>query len=165
MKTLIMVRHAKSDWTNPLQKDFDRTLNERGLANAPMMGSRLLQRGILIDSILSSTARRAEQTANLIANSLQYPSANINWQAHLYHAEPDTIFDCISETKNTINNLLVVCHNPGITNFVNSICGVVTANMPTCGMAAFQIATDDWNELYLSKSKLLFFDFPKKEFK
>ncbi len=161
MKTLIIVRHAKSDWTNPLQKDFDRTLNERGLMNAPMMGKRLASRKINVDLIVSSTAIRAAQTAELIANAIYYDTKKIKWLNKLYHASPATIESVIFELDDNISTAMIVCHNPGITNFVNSICGVVTDNMPTCGIAAFNIDTNYWHQFPTSKAALLFFDFPK----
>ena len=161
MKTLIITRHAKSDWTNPLQKDFDRTLNERGLLNAPMMGKRLSDRKINVDLIVSSTAIRAAQTAKLISNAIDYDTQKIKWLNKLYHASPATIESVIFELDDTISTAMIVCHNPGITNFVNSICGAITENIPTCGMAAFKIDTNYWHQFSNSQAWLLFFDFPK----
>jgi phosphohistidine phosphatase len=163
MKTLILTRHAKSDWTNPLQKDFDRTLNERGLQDAPMMGKRLYDKKIIIDLIVSSTATRAAQTAELIAQSARYDISKIQLEFKLYHASPSVIEQVIFEVDDKINTLMIVCHNPGITNFVNSFCGEIAANMPTCGMVAFAIDTDCWNKFPTAKTELLFFDFPKNK--
>ncbi len=161
MKTLLVIRHAKSDWNNPLQRDFERTLNKRGLSDAPMMGNRLLHKGIKVDLLLSSTAKRAAQTAEAIAECIQYPIPQIKWEANLYHASPETITNEIIATADRVNCLLVVCHNPGITHFINSICGSITANMPTCGIAAFSIACDHWIDFPIAKAALSFYDFPK----
>ena len=157
------MRHAKSDWTNPLQKDFDRTLNERGLRNAPMMGKRFAEQKINLDLIIASTAKRTEQTAVLIANAIHFDLKKIEWKDELYHASPEIIEEIIISTNDKINSLMIVCHNPGITHFVNSLCGSITANMPTCGIAAFTLQCNSWTEFHTAKKELLFFDFPKKE--
>ncbi|MBL7766176.1 MAG: histidine phosphatase family protein [Chitinophagaceae bacterium] len=161
MKTLLIVRHAKSDWTYIDQKDIERSLNDRGLRDAPMMGQRLKGRGFMPDLILSSSAKRAAQTASLMAQELQYPIEKIRWEDKLYHALPDVIQSCIFGVENEVDTLIVVCHNPGITYFVNGLLGPFTDNIPTCGMAAFRFDTLKWEEYPTVKAKLLFFDFPK----
>lgn len=161
MKTLLICRHAKSDWSNLYLKDFDRELNERGLRDAPMMGKRLLSRDFVPDLIVSSTAKRAAQTARLIAKEINYAEKSIDWQDKLYHAPPKTIQEVIFEIDNKINTLMIVCHNPGITDFINQQCGVITENVPTCGMAAFRYDTNSWEQYPASACELFFYDFPK----
>ncbi len=163
MKKLILVRHAKSDWSNPLQKDFDRVLNTRGLNDAPMMGKRLLNNNFVPQLIISSTAARAKQTSELIANEMNYKLDVISFQNKLYHATPETITYTIEHVSNEINCLMIVCHNPGITLFVNSLSGFVTENLPTCGIAIFQLKRDDWQMIQHCESKLLLYDFPKNK--
>jgi phosphohistidine phosphatase len=163
MKTLIITRHAKSDWSNLHQKDFDRELNERGLRDAPMMGKRLLNRNIHLDLIVSSTAKRAAQTAKLIAKEINYLSTEIQWEDSLYHAPPPIIQEAIFGVSNKINALMIVCHNPGITDFVNKLTNHLIEDMPTCGMCALQFAIEKWEHLPSAKAQLLFYDFPKKD--
>jgi phosphohistidine phosphatase len=164
MKTLLICRHAKSDWSNLYVKDYDRELNERGERDAPMMGKRLLTRNFNIDLIVSSSAKRAAQTAKLIAQEINYPSKHIHWQDKLYHAPPSVIQEVIFETSNSINTLMIVCHNPGITDFINAQCGIITTNVPTCGMAAFRYDTPSWEQYPTSPCELFFYDFPKNGF-
>jgi len=161
MKTLLLCRHAKSDWSNLYQADYDRSLNERGLHDAPMMGQRLAARGFHPDLMVASTAQRAAQTATLLSGPLGYPAADIQWEKPLYHAPPRVIRDLIFSIPNSVQHLLVVCHNPGITDFVNSLCGHITDNLPTCGMAAFYIDTERWEDYPQAKVSLYFYDFPK----
>lgn len=161
MKTLIIIRHAKSDWSNLYQPDFDRELNERGLRDAPMMGKRL-KSVVTLDGIISSTAKRAAQTTLLIADAVSFDVKNIIWKGELYHAAPDIITEKIIEAENSLNHIAVVCHNPGITQFVNSLCGTITDNVPTCGIVAFEIHCDKWEDFPLAKKRFLFFDYPKK---
>lgn len=163
MKTLIITRHAKSDWSNLHQKDFDRELNERGLRDAPMMGKRLLNRCVHLDLIVSSTAKRAAQTAKLIANEINYSSTKIQWEDTLYHAQPAVIQEKIFSISNNINSLMIVCHNPGITDFVNILTNNMIDNMPTCGMCALQFDIEKWEDLPTAKTQLLFYDFPKND--
>lgn len=161
MKTLILTRHAKSDWSNLHQKDFDRELNERGLRDAPMMGKRLLNRNIQLDLLVSSTAKRAAQTAKLIAKELKYASGEVQWEDSLYHAPPAIIQEAIFGISNKINTLMIVCHNPGITDFVNKLTNHLIEDMPTCGMCALQFPVEKWEDLPTAKALLLFYDFPK----
>jgi phosphohistidine phosphatase len=161
MKTLIIVRHAKSDWNHLQQKDFDRDLNERGMRDAPMMGKRLLNRHIQVNLLVSSTAKRAAKTAKLIANELRYASTEIQWEDSLYHAPPSMIQAAIFGVSNHINTLMIVCHNPGITDFVNLLTNNLIENMPTCGMCALQFPIEKWEDLPIAKAQLLFYDFPK----
>jgi Phosphohistidine phosphatase SixA len=161
MKKLIIVRHAKSDWGQTGQPDKLRPLNERGKRDAPMMGERLLHKGELPDHILSSTATRAEQTTKLLCKGMGHPENIIQWDDSLYHASPSTIWRSIALTHDAVNYLMVVCHNPGITEFVNQLAGSLTDNMPTCGMACFAIDTTTWSQAQGQPAKLLFYDFPK----
>ncbi|MBK7762737.1 MAG: histidine phosphatase family protein [Bacteroidetes bacterium] len=161
MKRLILIRHAKSDWSNLQQKDFDRELNSRGLRDAPMMGNRLAKRELGIDLLLSSTAKRTEQTSKMIAKELAFPFEKIMWTDKLYHAPAAIIEDVILEIEDDFNCIVVVCHNNGITDFINQLAGNIIDNLPTCGMVGFDIESDTWRNLSMAKKKLLFYDYPK----
>lgn len=162
MKTLILTRHAKSDWGNLRLDDYDRELNDRGFRDAPEMGRRLLERGVQLDVMVSSSAKRAEQTSTLLANAMAYPIEKIQWDGKLYHAPIYIIDEVVYALPNHVNIAMIVCHNPGITQFVNSVAGIVTDDLATCGMVAFTLDTDEWETFRQVKSKLLFYDYPKK---
>jgi phosphohistidine phosphatase len=161
MKTIILTRHAKSSWDNILQKDIDRVLNNRGINDAPMMGKRLQQRNLNIDVIISSNAARAMQTAQLIAPSIHYPITDIQYEPTLYHAPTAIITDYIVCLPDAINTAMIVCHNPGITNWANEQVGYLLDNMPTCGMIAFTMQETSWANFVTAPKQLLFIDFPK----
>jgi phosphohistidine phosphatase len=161
LKTIILVRHAKSSWDNILQKDFDRTLNARGLQDAPMMGKRMLQRNIEVDLIITSAAMRAKQTATAIAVNMNYATQNILELQELYHASSSIITEVISSNADKNNTVMIVCHNPGITNWANQQMHPFLENMPTCSMIAFSINENHWQLFETAKKELLFFDFPK----
>jgi len=155
-----MCRHAKSDWSSQSRSDFDRPLNARGRRNAPEMGRRLLEKSYSVDRIVSSTAKRAAETALLVAKGMQFKK-EIDWKENLYHANADTIAETLYALKEEWNSIIIVCHNPGITDFVNAQCGVVTENVVTCAMAAFEWNVKTWPETASAQARLLFYDFPK----
>lgn len=161
MRTLILTRHAKSEWGDLSQRDYDRTLNTRGRHDAAMMGKRLLSREGKPDLIVSSTAKRAEETALLLAAELGYDRSQIQWHDRLYHAPPHVIQDVILELDNRFGMVLIVCHNNGITDFANQLSGGVTDNMPTCAMMGFDIDADEWSSFATAPKRLRFYDYPK----
>jgi phosphohistidine phosphatase len=161
MKTLYVVRHAKSSWENPLLDDFSRPLNERGKKDAPRMGKRLKEKKTVIDLVLSSSARRALATAQRIAEVLNYGKDKIKSNPDLYHASPQKIFEVVKNVKDKYNSLLLVGHNPGLTEFVNELMNQRIDNMPTCGVAACELDVVSWKEVKRGNGKLLFYDYPK----
>jgi phosphohistidine phosphatase len=159
MKTLLIMRHAESS-SNFLGNDFDRPLTKNGELEALIMAKKIKDKAIKIDAIISSNAHRTTQTASIIAEKIEFDITKINWHSELYHAPPSKIIKCIEACENKINTLLIVCHNPGITDFVNKITRFITPNMPTAGMVAVTLNIDDWSEFSIAKTELLFFDYP-----
>ncbi len=161
MKRLLMVRHAKSDWGDLRLKDFDRPLNKRGKENAPDMGNRLKNRHYYVDVIVSSSSKRTKQTSKRIAAAIGYDKKNIVWSDDLYHANKDRIKETIYTLDKEYESVMIVCHNTGITDFVNSLAGYVTDNLPTCGMVAFEVDCKKWKKFDEADKKLVFFDYPR----
>lgn len=163
MKTLYIIRHAKSSWANANQTDFERPLNERGHKDAPMMAERLLRNKMPIDVFVSSTALRAKQTCEHFCKVYNTDVKNIQFSDKLYHAPAYVIYSVIENLEDSNNNAAVFCHNPGITDFVNTLTEHFRIdNMPTCGIIAVQSKTDSWKNFESSEKRNLFFDFPKK---
>jgi phosphohistidine phosphatase len=161
-KTVIIVRHAKSSWDDPMLSDFDRTLNERGKRDAPIMAQRLLNRPLVIDGFISSPAKRALSTAIIFAAAFGKSENDIITIANLYHAPPEVLMKAISAASNHFNCIAVFAHNPGITDFVNQLTNAVQVdNVPTCGVFAVKIKEDDWRKFASAKKEFLFFDYPK----
>jgi phosphohistidine phosphatase len=154
------MRHAKSNHAALMQSDFERELNDRGQVDALNMGARLKKRGLEIDQIISSTARRALQTTIAVAKPLEYSSEQISWVDSLYHAPESRINDTILSIENVIHTALIVCHNPGATIWANEQTGFITENMPTSAMIAFEFE-GAWSDYLQSKKNFLFYDFPK----
>lgn len=163
-RTLVMIRHAKSSWANPLQSDFERPLNDRGEHDAPMMGERLKKNNLIPDLIIASTAKRAKQTAKKIAKEVGYDHDKISWNETLYHCIPSVFEEVLYEIDDSIKTVFIVGHNPGITDFVNHLSGrFKTDNMPTCGVVGCSFDAKQWNEFNGADKKVFLFDYPKKD--
>lgn len=161
MKKLILIRHAKSDWDNPLLSDYDRPLAARGLNDAPKMATSLKNRGVQVDLICSSTAQRAKQTASSTAEVLGYPEAKIYWEKSLYHASESHLLQFIQSQSDQIQTLVLVGHNPGLTELITRL-GVNLDNLPTAGQFAFTVLSKDWKDLSAANCKFEWWDSPKK---
>jgi phosphohistidine phosphatase len=163
VKTLYIIRHAKSSWEDPDKDDFDRPLNDRGKRDAPRMGKRLKEKGITPDLMLTSPAKRAFSTARRIGKVLKYSKDNIKMDKKLYHADEETILSIIRELKDKHNVVMVFGHNPGLTDFINSFqTGELDIdNLPTCGIVAFELNISSWKDAAWGKGKIMFFDYPK----
>lgn len=161
MKQLIVVRHAKAEMSELGQRDFERPLSKRGFSDASDMGKRLQAKVIKVDGIFSSNAIRALTTATLIANELHFFVDDIVITSHLYLASNEEIRSFIYSISNNLNSVILVCHNDGITQFINSIGKTVTDNVVTCGIAIIQVETEDWTEFDTAKKKIVWYDYPK----
>jgi phosphohistidine phosphatase len=161
MKTLTLVRHAKSSWKDSSLADRDRPLNKRGKRDAPEMGRRIAAAGIRPSLIVSSPAVRAWTTAKVIANEIGYPREFLQRDNALYLASVNGILDVIVSQDGGFNNLMLVGHNPGFTDFANYLVPGVTNNMPTAGVVSVELETDDWSLYDRPGAKLLLYDFPK----
>jgi len=161
MKQLLLIRHAKSSWSNALMDDFDRPLNDRGNSDAPRMAKILSAKGIQIDAIISSTANRAFTTAVYFAKELGIKKINIISLDKLYHAPAHVFYDIIEDLADDLKSVAIFAHNPGITNFVNSLSETTIDNMPTCGIFAVKIAIKNWKEFADAEKSFWFFESPK----
>ncbi len=162
MKTLYLIRHAKSDWSDPLLNDFDRPLNKRGKRDAPLMGNSLAKADIFPDLILSSPAVRALMTAVEIAKQISYESDLIIYNEALYAANCDAIRDVVASIPSTCQTLFLIGHNPGLTEFAEYISGHTIENIPTCGIISVKLKEDDWNSIGKDSARFVSFDYPKK---
>jgi len=161
MKTLILIRHAKSSWADPEQSDFDRPLNERGRRDAPVMAQRLLEKNYKIDTIIFSSSVRTTETMHVFRTVLDIDIKKCLAINELYHAPLFQLQETISLINNSFNSVILIGHNPGITEFANSLTNVQTDNMPTCAIFAVSSDIDSWTEFKNAKKEFLFFDYPK----
>lgn len=161
-KRVTLLRHAKSSHDNISLSDHDRPLSQRGERDAPRMGHRLLDHGGRPSLIVTSTARRARQTARLVAEAIGYPREFLQSERELYLASPDTILNVIAGQDNTFNDMVVCGHNPGITELACDLSGTYIDNVPTAGIVILAANIDSWDELGRARCDLIDFDYPKK---
>ena len=132
MKTLIIIRHAKSSWANIGEKDFDRPLNERGKKDAPEMAEKLLVSNIKIDAFVSSPAKRARKTCKAFMEVYDVEKNDIILLDELYNAPATTFYNVTTQLNNNFNSVAFFAHNQGISEFANSLCeNVDVDDMPT----------------------------------
>ena len=145
MKTLLVLRHAKSSWKHLDLTDHDRPLNKRGKRDAPRVGTLIKQRKLTPDAILSSTAKRARRTADAVADESGFGGA-IHLDRRLYLADTDTIMEVVRELGGSAGRLLVVGHNPGLEELITRLTGR-TELFPTAALAELRLSIASWSAL------------------
>ncbi|MCH2124316.1 MAG: histidine phosphatase family protein [Pirellulaceae bacterium] len=153
MKTLLILRHAKSSWSDASLSDHDRPLNERGLAAAPRMGQLIAQQDLIPDLIISSTATRARTTTERVVAACAY-TGPIEWYGDFYLAPPATYVEKLGSLPDEITRVLVVGHNPGMENLAAQLTGV-HESFPTAALAHVRCELATWPELTLNGSHSL----------
>lgn len=163
MKTLILIRHAKSSWDDPMLDDVDRPLNDRGKRDAPRMGKRLKEKDLHPQLMLTSHARRAYSTCRRIGEVIGYTKDRIKTDKSLYHASEDHLFRIVQALPDKHELVMMFGHNPGLTDFANSLLSKEKQidNIPTCGVVAFNFDVERWIDASANNASLMFFDFPK----
>lgn len=160
MRTLFLVRHAKSSWDDPALPDKDRPLDARGKRDAPMMGKRLAKRDVKPDLILSSPARRALTTAEIIAKELDYNVKDIVVHERLYAAAADDLLSVIRKLNDKLKHVMLFGHNPELTELAHRLSKEIT-RLPTCAVAEFKFSAKSWSDVGKAKPKRVLLDHPK----
>ena len=166
MKTLYLIRHAKSSWDDLDLTDIERPLNERGKKDVPRMGNRLKEKNVFPDLMLSSPARRALETCKVIAKTLGFAEEKIKTDKRLYHADEDQLLKIIREIEDLDDKeevVMIFGHNPGLTVFANLLLNEHIENIPTCGVVGSTVRAKSWKETTIGSGKMKFFDFPKNK--
>ena len=163
MKTLFIMRHAKSSWDEPEMKDFARPLAARGLEDIPTMAARFTQRAGVLDAIVCSPARRTEDTARLFAEQIGLTTDRVSCNSELYFAGAPMLLRAVSLFDDTWQAAMLVGHNPAITDFVNSLAVLEIDSVPTAGLLQFELDVARWSEVTLGAAQLIEFDFPKRQ--
>jgi len=159
MKKLIIVRHAKSSWSDLLMADIDRPLNERGKRDAPFMAQKLSESIDGIDLFLVSPAKRAQKTAKKFYQVF----SNAQWtnEENIYEAYVDDLEDVIYSIPDDVNNVILFGHNPGLTMLVNKYYSHSLDNLPTCGIAIISFEGEKWNDFYPTNAQVVKIIYPK----
>ena len=162
MNRLVLVRHAKSSWKDLCRADFDRPLNKRGKRDAPEMGARLAEQGIDPSLIVCSPARRARRTAEALAEALDYPADEIEFEDEIYEAGVDSLLHLVRCLDDADREVLLVGHNPGFTDLCNLLTDEAFANLPTCATATVEFELTSWSQIGPDSGELIHFDYPKR---
>ena len=145
MRRLILMRHAKSSWSDEHPDDFDRPLNKRGYRDAPLMGGLLASQVLTPDRIVTSSARRAAETAACVASASGF-QGELLVTRELYLAPPESYFEVAARQRDEWQRLLLIGHNPGITDLVRELSGE-PRHMSTATLAQFELEIESWSEL------------------
>jgi phosphohistidine phosphatase len=141
-RQLLILRHAKSSWSDPGANDFERTLNHRGRMAAPQVGRKLRQEKIDVDIVLASSAVRVRETLELLLPAWQYDGP-VSWEKQLYLASPETLGQQIAALHSNWNRAMIVGHNPGLSQLASLLTGT-PVDMPTAALVHLECTAVDW---------------------
>ena len=162
LKQLYLIRHAKSSWSNLKISDFDRPLNQRGKREAPLMAERLAHHGVCPDALISSPAKRAKATAEIVARKVKYPVKRIHYEDSIYTSATIDLLRVLQKIDNRIETAFLVGHNYAITDLAVMLTGEYISKIPTSGVVAMDLSVTTWGEVGAGRGNMLFFDYPKK---
>ncbi|MBI4845800.1 MAG: histidine phosphatase family protein [Candidatus Omnitrophica bacterium] len=162
MKHLYLLRHAKSNWDNPKLDDFDRPLNTKGKKDAPRVGKFLKKQELIPDVIISSPAKRAIETAEIIAKSVKYPFSKIIQDNNIYNAQMKTLLKTVRSINDKNEKAMLIGHNPGITDLANCLSSFQVENIPACGIVCLDFDADSWKSAGKDNGIFILFNFPEK---
>ncbi|RSK37246.1 SixA phosphatase family protein [Hymenobacter metallilatus] len=163
MKTLYLMRHAKSSWSFDGLSDKQRPLNDRGRDDAPLMGQALAKRAITLDLLVASPAVRAMSTAALVAQELEYPSDKIEVVEAIYEATVPDLLAVVRALPDAADSVLLVGHNNTLTEFANLLSPSEIPDMPTAAIVCLKFSTDSWKQVDRANAEYYFFDKPKNQ--
>lgn len=162
MRRLTLLRHAKTEAQHSGQEDWDRVLEPRGQQDAPQMARRLRERKLKPDRMITSPALRALTTAQIFARELHLPATKMQQDERLYLASPKVIKEVVRELGGDARHLMIVGHNPGLTEFAERISADRDIdNMPTCAIYTVEFDIKDWSELEWDSGVNAELDYPK----
>ncbi|MFW2378350.1 SixA phosphatase family protein [Aliarcobacter butzleri] len=161
MKKLILIRHAKSDWSNPFLDDFLRPLNKRGKKNAPLMAKVLKEKNIRPDLIISSPSLRTKQTLEYFIKELNYKD-EVKLEESIYEAPYENLLKVIKDIPNIHKIVFLIGHNPGLCDLTNFLVDKSFENIPTCGIVEIDFNAKSWQDISKENSNLISFEYPKK---
>ena len=162
MKTIYLVRHAKSSWEDSSLSDFDRPLNKRGKNDAPFMAKTVKEKISVPDLIFSSPAKRAFTTALQFAETFGFNSEDIISDIKIYEAGVSDIMRIINNVSDKLNSIMIFGHNPTFTMVSNYISNKHIDNIPTCGFVQINCDCSSWDDINGNSGKLVLFEYPKK---
>lgn len=161
MKTVYLLRHARSDWPRHISRDFDRPLSAQGERDVSELGGRLGQRGMVVpDLILSSPALRARHTAELLAPALGSNAGSLRFDQQLYLAGSDRLLQILRQLNDELDSVMLVAHNPALTDLCNNLCESSRVDhIPSCGLIELALPAEYWADVAGGSARLNHYDF------
>ena len=159
MKTLYIVRHAKSAWSYQSIEDIDRPLKERGINDAHLLSKHLAKKIIKPDVFVSSSANRALHTAIIFCDNFKYPLSNLQIKRQLYNFSDGYLTKVVNALDDNFDSAIIFSHDHGINTFVNKFGNKPIAHVPTCGVIGIEFKDKHWKSL--KKGNTILIDFPK----
>jgi len=161
-KQLVLMRHAKSDWSGVSNNDFERELNSRGYRDAPKMGVRIkLEKKFNADLAISSSAARAKLTARYVCEQLNYSEDSIHYDEDIYEGSLRTLLRIVNDIDNKHNRVIIFGHNPGFTYFAEFLTKLAIGNIPTSGVISITFEVNSWQLISEGLGHLDWFIYPK----
>ena len=161
MKKLIIIRHCKSSWSDLTLNDFDRPLNNRGVQDGNLMSKELSKKIDNVDLLISSSSKRTRLTADFFIELIKINK--ISFIDELYHSSSEYIINKLKNVSNTYESIMVIGHNPGLTDLVNKLTSINLYNLPTCGVAIVNLNIKNWDLINnFSEYDLEWMKFPKQ---
>jgi phosphohistidine phosphatase len=160
MKTLYIVRHAKSSWDFPELPDVDRPIIETGIYNTKKIVTELNNRNVSVDMMICSHAKRAGETAKIIATGINYPVEKIEVSKQIYQVDRDDIFNLIFGLNDNLDSLMIIGHNPTLTQFANLFLDEKIDLLPTSGVISLSFETGNWLGIIKAPHRTNFILFP-----
>ncbi|WP_033074947.1 SixA phosphatase family protein [Sphingopyxis sp. MWB1] len=170
MKNLTILRHAKSGWDAPVERDFDRPINARGRRGAELVGQYARREGFAIDRIIASPAVRVTQTLDIFRPAAGLDAVEPHWERRIYLASAVTLLDVIREAGRDADHLMIAGHNPGLEDLIlllvperedDELRAAVDEKLPTAALARLEIDIDDWRQLDWKMARLTAFIRPR----
>jgi len=161
MKTLYLIRHAKSDWSMPDTSDVERGVTKKGYKDINTMGSYLALRGVNPDVILSSCSLRTQETTDILAKKIEF-DGKIHYLKELYLASVEEIKEIVMIQDDDIDSIFLVGHNPQLTELANILTDEHISKIPTLGIVSINFDVKSWSDLEKIKGDIDFFIFPKQ---
>ncbi|RMF08378.1 MAG: hypothetical protein D6762_05755 [Candidatus Neomarinimicrobiota bacterium] len=161
MKTVTLIRHAKSSWEYPRITDYARPLNKRGIKSAPLMGQDLAREGITFQRIFTSGAIRTYHTAVLIAYELSLPVTRIRVKRELYQCSAGKLLSFLQSRKNKHTHVAVVGHYPSLPQLAALLTGDRVDHFPTCAAIRIRFEGNDWSQIAPGTGTRVYFQYPK----
>lgn len=161
MKTLYLVRHAKSSWKDASLSDRDRPLNKRGKRDAPRMAEYVADKISRPDIFISSPSKRTQDTAVNFLHAFDRLKTDLQLEEDLFHGDERDMEEVIQALDDKCVSAMLFIHNPGITDYVNELLNADIFNIPTCGVVGIRLETNRWQEINQCRAQKLFYYYPK----